>query len=275
MATADQRFKYFPFVTGDTGQPPPGCETLTLPIPRQWWQTNAMKVRWGDLSPGELISAVVSGLNGIWTCALVQGLYIQLERVYADGIEEWEELHPNTVPEDELLLGFYLHMTGPFSDLVAFSAELKSLIEKAGTCRTQLNSRRDPIPIAGSLVRITERTVILSCVWAPLRRAHACAQVWRAVQYCQQGGHVVHPTIEALFVEGSFREQVALHSPVPHCPSHACAGGCTRTRRTSTTSCTFCTVHSRASSSGTPSTRSTRQWNGRSCRTARARRTRP
>jgi len=251
MTTVDQRFKYFPYVSGDAGQPPQGCDTITFMIPRTWWQTNAMKVRWGDLSPGELIAAVMSGLNGIWTCALVQGLYIQLERVYADGIEEWEELHPNTVPEEELLLGFYLHMSGPFSDLVAFSAELKSLIDKAGTCRTQLNSRRDPVPIPGSLVRLTESGVHSFSFARHTHPVHAWRQVWRAVRYCQQGGHVVHPTIEALFVEGSFREQVRSPSRRSHALTPF-AGGCTRTRRTSTTSCTSCTVLSRPSSSGTP-----------------------
>ena len=149
--------QYFPF-QGNGGSNSQEGEPLTLLLPRRLWLENGMSVSWSEHSPGKFVRGVITGVNSLLTCALIHNVHIEIERVYSSDITAWEQTHEGIVPEDEHLLGFYVHITGAFSDLVAFAAELHALIEKAAIARSNMN-RRDPYPQPGSLVELTEGSV--------------------------------------------------------------------------------------------------------------------
>jgi len=157
MASAGGHASFFPCLPWAGEQCPEG-ETLVLPLSRGSWLQNGMPVKWSDISPGAFHGGMLSGFNGLLTCALVHNLHVVLERVYDRGIVAWEQNNPGRVPEDDLCLGFYLHITGHFSDLVAYTSELVSLIGQAAHART-LISRRDPPPPLGSLLNLSEAQV--------------------------------------------------------------------------------------------------------------------
>lgn len=196
---------YFPIRPGDIGTEPEGPQ-LVVPIPRGVFPNNGMKTRWDEPSRGARADEQCTFFNAVLTCAMIHNLYTVLQCIYSEELLTFERKYPGVHPEDTHCLGFALHITGSFSDLVAFAAELQSLTEKATVALTSLK-RNEPRPSRGSLMGLTTTKVR-----APFPNSrYACLtrrQIWQAIRFCQPGSRYEAPFIDVMFSAATFDEWV-------------------------------------------------------------------